>query len=852
MALLLPALGVAAALFCGSALSAEPADPNLRPPSVPLIACDPYFSVWSGADRLTDTETVHWTGKPHPLHSLIKIDGSAFRLMGAQPAAVPAMPQTSVEVLPTRTIYTFADDRLTVTLTFTTPALPEDLDVLSRPVTYVTWKAQSRDGKPHTVSLYLDASSALAVNTMDQPVICTVQTVGPVTAAIAGSTAQPILAKRGDDLRIDWGYLYVAPLDLATRPSTGLFQTQVGAFIGTQVEAPRSLATVGPVLSVSWDLGKVGGRAVSRTALIAYDDLYSIQYFKQNLRPYWRRNGAEASDLLAAAISEFKGLQRRCASFDSKLMGDLTRAGGKEYARICSLAYRQCLAANKLAADSQGKPLLFPKENFSNGCIATVDIIYPMAPLFLLLSPALTKASLVPVLDYAASEHWKWPFAPHDLGTYPQANGQVYGGGERTEENQMPVEESGNMLLVIAAIAKVEGNARFAEQYWPTLTKWAEYLKSKGLDPENQLCTDDFAGHLAHNVNLSAKAITALGAYALLCQMKGDQSQADEYRKLAKQYAATWAEKALDGDHYRLAFDRPGTWSQKYNLVWDTILGMDLFPKEVMQREMAFYLGHLNTDGLPLDNRQPYTKLDWTIWTASLAATPREFQALVSPVWKFLNESVTRTPMTDWYETKEPRQHGFQARAVVGGVFIKALYNSRLWGKWASKAPVVEAGTWAPLPKRPTVRIVVPTSQRNAQTWRYGFEQPAKDWMGLGFDDSGWKQGPGGFGTPETPSSVVRTRWDSSDIWLRRTFALPDKLPEGLCLYIHHDEDAEVYLNGVPALQVPGFISEYEAVPLSQAALAALKPGADNLIAVHCRQTGGGQYIDVGLCTVSR
>jgi len=390
----------------------------------------------------------------------------------------------------------------------------------------------------------------------------------------------------------------------------------------------------------------------------------------------------EIDELLRQAEHDLPKLQEECARFDAELTADLKRVGGAKYADLCVLAYRQCLAAHKLVADFDGTPLFFSKENFSNGCIATVDVTYPSSPFFLLFNTELLKGMLTPVLDYARSPRWKFPFAPHDLGTYPKANGQVYGGGERSEENQMPVEECGNMLLMVAALAKAEGNADYAKKYWNLLTQWAEYLREKGLDPENQLCTDDFAGHLAHNTNLSLKAILALGGYAMLCQMLGDTARAEEYRRIAQQMAQQWMHLADDGDHYRLAFDKPGTWSQQCNLVWDELLELPLFPKEIARKEIAYYKTKMNPYGLPLDNRRQYTKLDWTVWTATLAESREDFNLFVDAVWRWMNETPSRVPLTDWYWTHDGKQAGFQARSVVGGVFIKMLTDATIWQKW--------------------------------------------------------------------------------------------------------------------------------------------------------------------------
>lgn len=824
----------------------------LRPPSVPLVACDPYFSIWSPADQLHGADTTHWTGKPHRLSSLIKVDGQAFRLMGQSPSDLPGLEQKSVTVLPTRTVYEFTGQGIRLSMTFLTPALPDDIDVLSRPVTYLTWSAQSTDGKSHAISIYFDAGHEIAVNVPTQPVTWKQEKLGNVSALVCGSVEQPVLMKSGDDLRIDWGYLYLAaaPGNVARQGITTDRESAHKAFIAGQPIPLASGKTPGQpaVGSLIVEMPQVSSKPVSKWIMLAYDDIYSIQYMKKNLRPYWRRNGWDAGDLLRASAKEYEALTQRCVSFDEELMADLTRAGGEDYAKICALAYRQCFAAGKFVADEKGQPLQFSKENHSNGCIGTSDVFYPMAPQFLLFGPSLAKSFVVPFMNYAASDRWKFPFAPHDLGTYPKANGQVYGGGERTEENQMPVEESGNLLILMAAIAHMEGNANFAALYWTRLEQWAEYLKAKGFDPENQLCTDDFAGHLAHNVNLSAKAICGLGSFAKLCQMRGQTAKSEEYFKLAREFAQRWVKEARDGDHYRLAFDKPGTWSQKYNIIWDRILGLNLFPAEVARLEMDYYKKIQNKYGLPLDNRQPYTKLDWILWTATLTQDRDDFQELVAPVFRFLNETPDRSPMTDWYQTRDAKKVGFTARPVVGGVFVQMLYDKTAWQKYA-KRDRTKAKNWAPMPQAPKTVTILPAADTQPASWRYTTANPPQNWFAPDFDDSSWSEGKSGFGTQGTPSAVIGTRWNTDKIWIRREVQWNGATPKNLHAWLHHDEDVEVYVNGVLAVTAQGYVSGYEAFPLTKAGARAWRPGR-NVIAIHCRQTGGGQYIDMGLVNI--
>lgn len=663
---------------------------QLRPPAVPLITVDPYFSVWSFADHLYDDFTRHWTGAKNSLTGFAWIDHQPYRFAGRmeQPQSpedqeTPAMLQTDLIIKPLSSTYVFEAGGITLQVDFTTPLLPENPDVMSRPVSYVSFTAHSNDRRPHHLKLYFDVSGEWCVNNPNQKVVWGRKDLETgISTMYIGTEEQAVLSRSGDDLRIDWGFINLVTND-SIKAKTVIAPHQVrqnfircGELYAADMTAgPSGINSESPVMACVVDLGEIGSTVVTAFLTLAYDDIESIGYFGKHLPAYWRRNGLGFSEMLGSAITEYPEIMRQCAEFNQRLENEAIRAGGAKYADILSLAYRQAVAAHKLVADDEGQLLFISKECFSNGCMATVDISFPSIPLFLIYNSELVKGMMRPIFKYANSAEWRFDFAPHDIGQYPLANGQVYGkeNNEILLRYQMPIEECGNLLIMMTAICSLEGSAAFARENWELLSKWAIYLKEHGLDPENQLCTDDFAGHLAHNANLSIKAIIAVAGFAKLCKMLGKGEAAAEFLKTAREMAGQWEKKAHETDHYKLTFDQPHTWSLKYNLLWDELLGLDIFTPEIRKQELDYYLRKQNRYGTPLDNRSTYTKADWLVWAAALADTQETFERLIEPLWLFLDETPSRVPFTDWYDTVSGRQIGFQHRSVVGGLFIKLL-----------------------------------------------------------------------------------------------------------------------------------------------------------------------------------
>ena len=647
-------------------------------PAVPLFTHDPFFSLWDTGLLPTAADVRHWSDAEKPVFSYVSVDGHLMRFLGRSGKS----PMTLVEekVTPLSSEYVMEDYGVRFRVKFTSPLLLDDLDILSTPITYVDFTTEFTDGKPHKVSFGLTFTDRVCAADADVPPMRTdFFTAKGMKVGYMGQMRQKPLSGAGDRLTIDWGYLF-----LATEK-------------GTIDNAPES-----PHIAIRFKAETT--EEGTTTLLVGYDDTASINYFGRLLPAYYARNGKTITEALEEFRCRHDEIMARCAKFDEALTKEAKTIGGDDYALIVTAAYRQSIAAHKLVADVNGDVLFISKENDSNGCAATVDVSYPSVPLFLLYAPELVRGMCRPILKFARMPIWHYDFAPHDAGRYPTLIGQVYASLRRAKlqmdgatpaplylypaefdaydfRKQMPVEESANMLLMLAAVGEADGDYTLCRENLDLLRTWCRYLLEYGEDPGEQLCTDDFAGHLARNVNLSAKAVMGIAAFGRILKAVGEDAEAKVYDEKAKEVAKSWLERATSPEGYTyLTFDGVG-WSQKYNLVWDKLFNLGLIPAEFYEKELNYYKTKQNEYGLPLDSRAKYTKSDWSMWVAAMAEDEETFRAFAAPMAKYLKESPTRVPFSDWYDTVHGTSERFIARSVQGGVFMPLLMK-----RWREKA----------------------------------------------------------------------------------------------------------------------------------------------------------------------
>lgn len=658
-------------------------------PCYPLWIIDPMFSVWAKSDVLNDDDTVFWTGLSHRAYGFMRYNGKTYCFMGKAKNAVN-LTQTDVTVSSFATTYTFTSEEFTLTVSFLSPLNLDDLKLLSCPVCYTEYQIIPTNG-----SLAEDFSIAIALDedfcySEKADVIGGVIPCRGYEAAYFTRRRNLVLSETADCVAPDWGCVYLAGEEgfFLTESALDKYLTQ-GVLEYSRKENERSYV----LASNKTDKGYF---------LTAFDDYVSVFYFGEWLKGYFFRDGGTIVDAMDWARQNYESIAKKCSAFDEKLYKDCQNIGEGYYDIACA-ALRQSVGAHKLVQNKKGDLLFLSKECGSCGCIGTVDVSYPSMPLYLIYNPELVNAMMNGIFDFARMPVWNFDFAPHDLGIYPWCSGQVYGAnrkddkygcgmneiadGVRTQamlwvrpkndytyglENQMPVEECGNMLVMTAAAILAGGGIDLAKKNFDLLSNWVVYLEKFGLQPENQLCTDDFAGHLANNINLAIKALVGIEGYSVIARKIGKSKLADEYEKKAKDFATELKKLAGDGV-WQLAYGKENTYSLKYNILFDKLFGFNFIGQDVCEREVSYYITKNNEYGVPLDTREVYTKSDWIMWAATLTEDKEKVKALYLPIINFLKNSPQREPFSDWYYTDSGKFTYFKNRTVQGGVFAPLL-----------------------------------------------------------------------------------------------------------------------------------------------------------------------------------
>ena len=355
----------------------------------------------------------------------------------------------------------------------------------------------------------------------------------------------------------------------------------------------------------------------------------------------------------------------------------------QSYYSLIALAARQVMAAyvlterpNDICNSDFGDPstpVMFQKEISSSGNVNTVDITYPAMPFFLYSDPALLRFTLEPLFFNEEGGFYPNDYSMHDLGTnFPNATGHVEGNDE-----YMPVEESGNMILMTLAYYKFSNDAGFLREHYPILEQWAQYLIEYSLVPEVQLSTDDFAGQLANQTNLTIKGIVGLQAMSQISAVVDNEAATQYYANTAHQYYTQWQEFAIDPSerHTILAYQFRSSWSLLYNIYPDKLLNLGIIPQSLYDMQSTWYPEVSQVFGVPLDSRHSYTKSDWEMWTAA-TCSPSTRALFVNGLAYWLNNTYTDLPFTDLYQTigngsypSDPEPIEFIARPVQGGLF---------------------------------------------------------------------------------------------------------------------------------------------------------------------------------------
>ncbi|KAJ7682671.1 DUF1793-domain-containing protein [Mycena polygramma] len=686
-----------------------------NPSSVPLAVRTPYLSAWlpqGSGTALNAAWPQHWTGQTVGWAGFIKVDGTPYSFLGDPGITVPFTKaiQKSMEFTSTQSIFVMSAGRVDLTVTFLSPVEPNDLSKQSFPFSYMALSAASTDGSSHSVQVYSDISAEWVVGDNSLPVNWTTTTGDSLTHQVQLQN-QTVFAEATD--RALYGSVFYSTLAASgVTHQTGedaVVRTQFvnnSVLLNTKDTKFRAISNAWPVFAFAHDLGNVTSTPSSPVVLsVGQVRDPAISYIVaggklQNRSSYFWNQFSNISDAIKSFLNDYSTALTRNSKFDAQVQSD-AMAISADYAAIVALSIRQTLGATEITISKNsdgsfntGDVLLFMKEISSDGNVNTVDVIFPAYPLLLYVNPLLAKYLLAGLFEYQATGQYPNKFSVHDLGAnYPKAIGHNDGSDEA-----MPVEESGNMIIMALSYAQKSGDNSQLTAYAALLDQWTQFLISDSLIPENQLSTDDFAGKLANQTNLAIKGIVGIKAMSVIAGILGDSEKSLNYSDVASSYVSRWQSLAVNSDqsHLTLSYGDSSSWGLSYNLYGDKLLKLDLFPDSIYQMQTNWYRSVHQPFGVPLDTRHTYTKSDWQIWTAAIMTDANARDFFISSVKNTAADGLSSQPFGDWYDAHDGTPESFRARPVVGGHLALLALSSQSASSVNSSSPSATSGTTTP------------------------------------------------------------------------------------------------------------------------------------------------------------
>ncbi|KAJ5510299.1 hypothetical protein N7453_002402 [Penicillium expansum] len=671
-----------------SSIGAQSTFSPARPPAIPLAVRSPYLSTWLdvGSDGgnggyLAGQWPVFWQNQITGWAGMIRVDGNTYTWMGLP--GTKTVNQTAFEYTSTKSIFTMnVENKVEMNITFLSPVTPTDLKRQSLVFSYLNVEVSSIDGQKHKVQVYADISAEWVSG--DRNAIAEWEYGTTDSVAYHKVHRQTQLAFSEKNEQGEWGNWYWATDDSKgmTHQSgggndvRGQFTTNGKLTNGGDTNF-RAISSNWPVFGFSSDLGSVDSTPVSTLFSLGLTQDKAIQYEgASNYAPVpslWKSYFDSELAALSFFHKDHTESNNLASSFDSKVAQDSIATAGQDYLTITSLSVRQAFGATQLCG-TKDKMYLFLKEISSDGNMNTVDVVFPAYPIFLYTNPELLKLVLTPLFENQEAGKYPNKYSMHDLGSaYPNATGHSDGNDEK-----MPLEECGDMLIMSLAYAQKSGDSDFLNNHYTLLKQWTSYLVDDSLYPANQISTDDFAGSLANQTNLALKGMIGIQAMAVIANQTGHTADAANYSSIAQDYITQWQNLAIAKDanppDTTLSYGDTASHGLLYNLFADAQLGLNLVPQSVYQMQSNFYPTVANKYGVPLDTRHTYTKGDWECFAAAISSVDTRTM-FIKDLATWINETPTNRPLTDLYDTITGNypQNTFVARPVIGGSFAPLL-----------------------------------------------------------------------------------------------------------------------------------------------------------------------------------